>query len=212
MKVIVGLGNPGNKYTHTRHNAGFLALDFYLKDLETISCTSRFQGQVCEVHFSARIPHLASPILGEGKDRSGSPPRIGGVRGGTIQSIKTFFVKPQTYMNRSGEAIRELANFYKINPETDLLVVHDEIDLKFGYTKLAFDSRPAGHNGVKSIVEELGTQKFHRLRIGIESRLNRAESPTDEYVLSQFTAHELAALQNKIFPSVKDSIEQFITG
>lgn len=186
MKVIVGLGNPGNKYAHTRHNAGFLVLDFYLKDLETISCTSRFQGQVCEVHFTAKEHHKGP--------------------------VKTFFVKPQTYMNKSGEAVREIANFYKINPETDLLVVHDEIDLKFGYTKLAFDSRPAGHNGVKSIVEQLGTQKFHRLRIGIESRLSRAESPTEEYVLSQFTATELDTLQNNIFPSVKKTIEQFITG
>ncbi len=195
MKLIVGLGNPGKKYTHTRHNAGFLALDFYLKNLETISCTSRFQGQVCEVHFgiSKGLPFAT--------------------KGNPLASMqKVFFVKPQTYMNQSGEAVREIVNFYKVDVAKDLLIVHDEIDLKFGYTKLAFDSRPAGHNGIKSIVENLGTQKFHRLRIGIESRLSRAESPTDEYVLSQFTAHELEVLQNRIFPSVKEAIEQFITG
>lgn len=186
MKLIIGLGNPGNKYEHTRHNAGFLALDYMLKNLETISCSSKFQGQICEVHFSAH--------------NNGTGP------------VKTFFVKPQTYMNNSGEAVREIVNFYKANPETDLLVVHDEIDLKFGYWKQAYDSRPAGHNGVKSIVEQLGTQEFHRLRIGVESRLSRAESPTDEYVLNQFSPAELEALRTDIFPAVKDVIEQFIIG
>lgn len=184
MKLIVGLGNPGKKYEHTRHNAGFLALDFCLKNIETISCTSRFQGQVCEVHFTAQD--------------------------GKTGPIKTFFVKPQTYMNNSGDAVREIVNFYKVDVEKDLLVVHDEVDLKFGFSKLAFDSRPAGHNGIKSIVEQLGTQKFHRIRVGIESRKSRLDSPTDEYVLSPFTTDELTALQQAIFPEVQKTIEQFI--
>ncbi len=186
MKLIVGLGNPGQKYEHTRHNAGFMAVDFVLKDLETIACTSKFKGQVCEVHFAAR-DHESGPI-------------------------KTFFVKPQTYMNNSGEAVQEIVSFYKINVETDLLVIHDEIDLKFGYWKLAFDSRPAGHNGVKNIVEQLGTQKFHRIRIGAESRKSRLESPTEEYVLSPFNSEELTTLQNTVLPEVKKTIEEFIAG
>lgn len=185
MKLIIGLGNPGKKYELTRHNAGFMAIDYCLKDIETISCSSRFQGQVCEVHFTAQ--------------NSESGP------------VKTFFVKPQTYMNRSGDAVMEIAKFYKVDVEKDLLVVHDEIDLKFGFWKLAFDSRPAGHNGVKSIIEQLGTQQFHRIRIGAESRKSKLESPTDEYVLSPFSNDELHTLQESILPEVKNAITQFIT-
>lgn len=185
MKIIVGLGNPGNKYQYTRHNAGFLALDFYLTKHHAIKCESRFQGYVCEMHFTAQGTHEAP--------------------------IKTFFVKPQTYMNKSGLAIREITQFYKINIASDLLVVHDEVDLKFGYYKLAFDSRPAGHNGVQNIVDELGTQEFHRIRIGVESRLSRHQSPTDEFVLQNFSNEELALLQEAVFPKIETEIENFIT-
>jgi PTH1 family peptidyl-tRNA hydrolase len=184
MKLIVGLGNPGKKYEYTRHNAGFLALDFILKDLESISCASRFHGQVCEVHFHAT--------------RSGAGP------------VKTFFVKPQTYMNNSGQAVRSIVDFYKVSVATDLLIIHDEIDLKFGFLKQAFDSRAAGHNGVKSIIAELGTQEFNRIRIGVESRKSRLESPTDEYVLKQFSTEDLRVLQESIFPEVKTLVEKFI--
>lgn len=183
MKLIVGLGNPGKKYEHTRHNAGFLAIDQYLSGLQTISCASKFKGHVCEVHFHATDSTLP---------------------------IKTFFIKPQTFMNRSGEAVREIVQFYKANPETDLLVIHDEIDLKFGYYKVAFDSRPAGHNGVKSIVAELGTQRFSRIRIGVESRMSRSEFPTDEYVLSNFSEAERNTLTATVFPEIAHAITAFI--
>ncbi|MBP9686528.1 MAG: aminoacyl-tRNA hydrolase [Candidatus Doudnabacteria bacterium] len=183
MKLIVGLGNPGKKYEYTRHNAGFLAIDHYLKSIETISCSSKFNGQICEVHFHAQTE--AAPI-------------------------KTFFIKPQTFMNRSGEAVAQVVQFYKANPETDLLVIHDEIDLKFGYYKVAFNSRPAGHNGVKNIVETLQSQRFTRIRIGIESRMSRMEAPIEEYVLSRFTETELSTLAESVFPQVSDAITQFI--
>lgn len=184
MKVIIGLGNPGSKYERTRHNAGFLAVDFYLKDNEAISCQSRFKGYVCEMHFTAH--------------KTGEAP------------VKVFFVKPQTFMNKSGEAVKEIADFYKLNVAEDLLVIHDEIDLKFGFYKIAFDSRPAGHNGVKNIIEHLGTQEFHRIRIGVESRLSRHESPTDEFVLRDFSKEELDILETDVLPKINREIESFI--
>lgn len=113
-------------------------------------------------------------------------------------------------MNKSGEAVREIVQFYKVNPETDLLVVHDELDLKFGYWKTAFDSRAAGHNGVASILEALGTQKIHRIRIGVESRISRHESPTEDYVLSPFSKEELATLHEKVLPQTREAIDTFI--
>lgn len=177
MKIIVGLGNPGDKYKLTRHNAGFLALDYYLSGKNVIKCQSKFKGYICEMHF---------------------------------HSTKTFFVKPQSFMNNSGEVVQEICNFYKINSTEDLLVVHDEIDLKFGYYKLAQDSGPAGHNGVKSIIEHLGSQNFARIRVGIESRQSRHESPTEDFVLQPFTKPELTQLDSEVFPKISEEIEKFI--
>lgn len=177
MKIIVGLGNPGEKYTKTRHNAGFLAVDHFLKDQETISCESKFQGIICEVHF---------------------------------HSTKTFFVKPKTFMNNSGLAVREIGKFYKIDIARDLMVIHDEIDLPFGTIKTTNSSRAAGHNGVQSIIDELGTQDFHRIRIGIEGRDSRDEFPTHDYVLSQFTPEELKTLEKTILATVNKDIREFI--
>jgi PTH1 family peptidyl-tRNA hydrolase len=184
MKLIVALGNPGKKYDQTRHNAGFLALDYFLKDIKTITCSSRFNGHVCEAHFTA-TQHPRGPI-------------------------KVFFVKPKSFMNNSGEPVQAIINFYKINPESDLLVIHDELDLKFGYWKPAFDSRAAGHNGVQSIIDHLGTQKFHRLRIGVESRKSRLDQATDEYVLTNFSSPELALLNQEVFPDISQAITDFI--
>lgn len=177
MKIIIGLGNPGTKYEHTRHNAGFLAIDYYLKDIDAISCQSKFKAQVCEVHFGA---------------------------------TKTFFVKPQTYMNRSGEAVQEIATFYKIDPKTDILVLHDEIDLPFGTIRNTDSSSAAGHNGVQSIIDALGTQDFHRIRIGVESRASRDELPTDVFVLSPFTAEQMQQFESDILPKVKIEINKFL--
>lgn len=184
MKLIVGLGNPGKKYEHTRHNAGFLALDYYLREVQTISCTSRFSGYVCEAHFTAN-KHPKGPI-------------------------KVFFVKPNSFMNHSGKPIKEITQYYKVDPETELLVLHDELDLKFGFWKPAFDSRAAGHNGIKSILDELGTQKFSRIRIGIESRKSRFEHATEDYVLSEFNPDELSVLEQKVFPEIAEAVTDFI--
>lgn len=177
MKIIVGLGNPGDKYKYTRHNAGFMAVDHYLEGKEAIKCQSKFGGYICEMHFHA---------------------------------TKTFFLKPQSFMNKSGQVVQEIASFYKINPESDLLVIHDEIDLKFGFYKLAHDSSAAGHNGVADIIEHLGSQNFSRLRVGIESRTSRNEMPTEDFVLQNFSKAELENLRMNILPDIAEEIGKFI--
>lgn len=184
MKIIVGLGNPGDKYKNTRHNAGFMAVDFYLEKREAIRCESKFKGLICEMHFTAHT--------------------------GSTAPVKVFFVKPQTFMNKSGEAVKEIVQFYKVDVKKDLLIVHDEVDLKFGFFKLAFDSRGAGHNGVQNIIDELGTQEFSRLRIGIETRMSRHESPTEDYVLQSFSKEELEQLHADVLPKASEEIEKFI--
>src|SRR6185503_15636217 len=163
MKIIVGLGNPGDKYKQTRHNVGFLALDYFLRDTETISCQSKFASEICEVHF----------VTG-----------------------KTFFIKPQTFMNNSGEAVKEILHFYKAMPGRDLVIVHDEVDLPFGEVRENFDASSAGHNGVQNIMDELGTKEFRRIRIGIENRESRNDMPTDAFVLQNFSDDEITSLES----------------
>lgn len=190
MKIIVGLGNPGTKYEKTRHNAGFLALDYYLKDKQTISCQGKFSATIAEVH----IPLPNTPHKGEG----------------TFSIEKCFFVKPQTFMNNSGEAVQDLVNFYKADFKKDLLVIHDEIDVKFSEIKSTNNSRAAGHNGVQNIMDLLGSQEINRIRIGIEGRESRSEFPTESYVLSAFSDEELKQLEEKVLPKVSDLITSFI--
>ncbi|MBU6447230.1 aminoacyl-tRNA hydrolase [Patescibacteria group bacterium] len=156
MKIIVGLGNPGEKYLKTRHNAGFMALDYILKDKHVISCSSKFDAKICEVH----------------------------------DPDKTFYVYPQTYMNDSGKAVKQIMDFYKVLPE-DLIIIHDDVDLPIGTVRVTDSSSDAGHNGVKSIIESLGTQDFKRIRIGIEDRADKKIPPTDAFVLMEFTDDEL---------------------
>ncbi len=177
MKIIVGLGNPGDKYKYTRHNVGFIMLDWYLADKETISCQSKFAAQICEMHFTAN---------------------------------KVFFVKPQTFMNNSGEAVREILHFYKAFPNRDLLVIHDEVDLPFGTVRNSFDSNAAGHNGVSNIIDELGTKEFPRIRIGVEARESRNDMPTDAFVLRDFSDEELKKLKEEVYPKVRDEIDTFL--
>lgn len=162
MQLIIGLGNPGKEYEKNRHNVGFLALDHILKDLQTISCSSKFDATICEVH----------------------------------NPQKTFFVYPQTYMNESGKAVREIMNYYKLLPK-DILVIHDDVDLPLGTMKFTENSGDAGHNGIKSIIEELGTKEFRRIRVGVETRENKQQPPTDAFVLQNFSSDELSKIPFK---------------
>ncbi len=166
MKLIAGLGNPGDEYKHTRHNAGFLALDFLLNSngLLQDSPSHEFKS---EIYTS-----------GNGQE-------------------KVIFLKPQTYMNDSGQALKLICNFYKIDLSKDLLVIADEVDLPFGSIRLTNSSSAAGHNGIKSLIENLGTQDFNRIRIGVETRETRDQIPTDAFVLQNFTDDELAKLEKE---------------
>jgi len=123
---------------------------------------------------------------------------------------KTLLVKPQTFMNESGTAVADICNFYKVDSTKDIIVLHDEIDLPFGILRETSSSSAAGHNGIKDIIEKLGTQDFHRLRIGVESRTTRADIPTEAFVLQNFSGDELATLQKEIFPKIKTAVMQFL--
>lgn len=121
---------------------------------------------------------------------------------------KVLFIKPQTFMNRSGEAVEQAVSFYKTDLK-QLLVIHDEIDFPFGKIKLKFDGGDAGHNGLKSIIEELGTASFHRLRIGIGRPAMKEE--VSSYVLSPFSS-ELREKLSHVISQACDEIGKFIEG
>lgn len=178
MKVVVGLGNPGKKYGITRHNTGWLFLDWLITD-------SGF------VHLNWQT-NFHSEILEGGGDS------------------KTSFIKPQTFMNESGAAVKAVCDFYKLNIKNDLIIIHDDSDLALGTIRATASASSAGHNGVQDIIDRLGTKDFHRVRIGIESRELKSELTTEAFVLQNFTADELKKLKEDVFPIVKLNIEKFI--
>ncbi|MEI7795112.1 MAG: aminoacyl-tRNA hydrolase [Methylococcaceae bacterium] len=147
IKLIVGLGNPGQQYEKTRHNAGFLFLD-YLFSGSWLN-ESRFNGQT------------ASMI---------------------IENTPVQLLKPMAFMNRSGQAVGNLARYHKID-FNEILVVHDELDFKAGVVKLKKGGGHAGHNGLKDIIAHLGSSDFYRLRIGIDRPSSSHQ--VSNYVLSE---------------------------
>lgn len=162
MFLVVGLGNPGERYAATRHNVGFMVVDELAREAEP--WVQRFRGS-----FS---------LLRVGAERVG-------------------LLKPQTYMNLSGESVRPAIDFYKISAER-VLVAHDELDLEFGGVRLKFGGGEAGHRGLRSLSQNLGTRDYHRLRIGIgRPPGDFAGSPAD-FVLQAFAPAEAGQLDDLV--------------
>lgn len=159
MYFIAGLGNPGSKYEYTRHNAGFLFLDYLAGILKIDFCSSKWNAGIA-----------CSMISGE----------------------KILLIKPNNYMNLSGQPLVAAASYYKMLPEK-IMVVHDDLDLPFGAVKINVNRGSGGHKGVSSIIENLGSKNFIRLRIGI----GRPESiiSIEKYVLLKMTDKELQVLK-----------------
>jgi len=107
------------------------------------------------------------------------------------ESNKNFFAHSLGYMNNSGTPLTKISSYYKVTPE-NILVIHDDLDLPLGEWRLQFDRSPAGHNGIKSIIDSLGTQAFYRLRVGIDHPRNsdNPQIPPEDYVLLPFNADE----------------------
>jgi PTH1 family peptidyl-tRNA hydrolase len=135
VKLIVGLGNPGDEYRLTPHNLGFLAVDHVANNLGV-----EIRSRQCRA-LTARV------VIG----------------GETV-----LLAKPETYMNLSGMSVRELVAEYEAKPESDLIVIQDELDFPLGTLRIHTRRSSAGHNGIESIIGALGTQDFLRIRIGVE--------------------------------------------
>ena len=188
MKLIVGLGNPGDKYQKTRHNMGFMVAERFLKDFERVDKTEwvddkKFKSAIAQIEWQPKHGSLEKVLL----------------------------VKPRTYMNNSGLAVNLLTTYYKIL-STDVWVIHDDIDLPLGSMKIRFGGASAGHHGVESIMEKLHTDKFWRFRMGIGYTnhkslasirrsgqiTNHKLRPVDDFVLGKFSGGERGKVRELI--------------
>lgn len=168
MKLIVGLGNPGKEYENTRHNMGYLFIDYYLnKKGINLEWKEKFNGL-----------YLDTVIGGE----------------------KIIFMKPLTYMNLSGEAVRKYLDYFKIDV-SDLLVVVDDLDLAIGNYKIKNNGSSGGHNGLKNIELHIGTQNYKRFRIGISNTTYDVK----DYVLGKISVKDYY----DVFDILSDVLDKF---
>lgn len=173
MYCIVGLGNPGLKYENTRHNAGFLTIDYL---------ANKFGIDVKKSKFKS--------LYGQG----------------VISGQKVMLVKPQTYMNNSGEAVREIKNFYKFDIDK-LIIIYDDIDIEFGTIRIRKKGSAGTHNGMKSIIYQIQDDKFPRIKIAVGKKPEYMDLAN--FVLSGFTEREAEVIREEI-KLAADSIETMI--
>ena len=194
MKLIVGLGNPGKEYTDTRHNVGF---DF--------------------VDALSRHPRLTAP----GEELSFKTNKKFQAEIAEVQEAgeKYILVKPITFMNVSGKSVRAILDFYRADT-SDLLVVADDLDLPLGMARVRLVGSSGGHKGIESVINEIGTSEFARLRIGISDKIiggTESDHPYEkpeakEFVLEKFTSRERPIINKMITKSVDIVIDCLTSG
>ena len=161
--VIAFLGNPGNEYAKTRHNAGFMCAEHISEKHGIVMDRFRFKALTGEAAFGGK---------------------------------KTLFLKPQTYMNLSGESVRDALSFYKLDPREQLLVVYDDVYIDTGRVRIREKGSDGGHNGIKSIIGNLGTDGFKRIRLGVGKP--PLKFPMPDWVLGRLPDNELEAFKAAI--------------
>ena len=172
-RLIVGLGNPGPEYSDTRHNVGFKCVD-------ELARRYRVAWQDKTAGLSSYVAVIPEP-----------------------PELTLVLAKPQTFMNRSGTAVRDLVGFLKLDP-ANTLIVYDEMDLPFGRLRLRERGSPGSHNGMRSVVSSLETENVARLRVGISQS---APGGATSHVLSEFNADEQAAMHDLIQRASDAAIE-----
>ncbi|MBU4274513.1 aminoacyl-tRNA hydrolase [Patescibacteria group bacterium] len=177
MKIIVGLGNPGQKFENTPHNFGFMVIDAFAEkdNFPDFKVSKKFNSLISE-------------------DR--------------LNTEKTVLAKPQTFMNESGKAIKKIVSHYKL-PPIDLIIVHDDIDLPFGTIKIVKNRGSAGHKGIESIIKELSSKNFTRIRLGIKpGRPNSYQKKVSgaRFVIKRFNPREKTIVADTI-KKTADAIE-----
>ena len=173
MYIIVGLGNPGKKYEHTRHNVGFEVIDILADRMGIHVDESKHKG-----------------LVGRGM----------------LEGQKVVLVKPQTFMNLSGECVRAVADFYKV-AEEEIIVIYDDISLEPGQLRIRAKGSAGGHNGIKNIIAHLGSQVFPRVKVGVGEKPRMMDLA--DYVLSHFTKEEQGKM-NEAFKEAADAVAMMV--
>ena len=172
MKLIVGLGNPGNEYNKTRHNVGFMCIDEIAKHFNVEFTNNKYNGLFADFIYNGE---------------------------------KIILLKPQKYMNLSGEVIKKYIDFFKINVN-DILVICDDLDIPLGKYRLRYKGSSGGHNGLKNIELNLSTNEYKRLKIGISNNKN---IDTKDYVLGKLNKEELI-VADSIIKKIPFIIEDYL--
>lgn len=174
--IVAGLGNPGKEYERTRHNAGFMAIDYI---------SGRCGARVDRAKFSALVAEA------------------------DIDGKRVLLMKPQTFMNSSGEAIAAAAKFYKIEPQK-IIVISDDVSLEVGRVRVRRKGSHGGQNGLRSIENHLGTQEYQRIKIGIGAKPH-PDYDMAAWVLSNFDARDIEAISEN-YPRLYDGLCKMLSG
>lgn len=173
MYYIVGLGNPGIQYENTRHNAGFIAIDYLAR---------KYSIDVRKIKFKS--------LIGQG----------------VISGQKVMLVKPQTYMNNSGEAIREIYKYFDFDHDK-LIVIYDDIDIDFGSIRIRKKGSAGTHNGMKSIIYNLEFDDFPRIKVAVGKKSSYMDLAN--FVLSGFSKQEAKIIEEEV-KLASDAIEMIL--
>lgn len=174
MKIIVGLGNPGKEYEKTKHNVGFLFIEYLERKYNFFVSKKMCDSLIYETIYEGQ---------------------------------KIVFVKPQTYMNLSGNAIQKLKKWYKCDSK-DIIIIYDDIDISFETIRYRESGSGGSHNGMKNIIECLSTKEIPRIRVGIGG-LKHPNDDLKDFVLSSFNKEQIKELEI-IFNTVEKKLEEFI--
>lgn len=166
--IIVGLGNPGEQYAYTRHNAGFLAIDHLCLKHSGECNRSKFKALVGEI---------------------------------TLGGVRALLMKPQTFMNLSGQAIAEAQSFYKIPPE-NIIVISDDASFDIGKLRIRKSGSAGGHNGLKSVIECLNSDKFPRIKLGV------GQKPSPDYDIADWVLARIPKDKEKQFSALLEFVPQ----
>ena len=172
MQLIVGLGNPGEKYQYTRHNIGYMAIENIISAQQDYKIKKKFNSVIYET---------------------------------MLDKNRIILVKPETYMNNSGDAVFQIANFYKIDSK-NIFILHDELDIPFGKIRIKSGGGNAGHNGLKSISNKINNN-YIRVRLGIGHPGNKER--VNSHVMGNFTGSEKEKL-NQILNYLTNSMNEIL--
>lgn len=173
MKLVVALGNPGKEYENTRHNAGFIALDKYLKKYNLSSAKTKFNGEYYQMELNGE---------------------------------KVIFLKPISYINLSGTVIKKFIDYFKVDI-ANILVIHDDLNLEIGNFKIKTTGSSGGHNGLENIENQLQTQNYKRIKIGISKDEN---ADLSEYVLSKFSKEDKTIIE-EVTDTIAEVLDDYFT-